>query len=263
MRACLIAALVGVVSVFAVGQTKPKEAFEVASVKAVPEGYVVQCEVGPDRFPCSNIGPRVVDAQRFRAMTDLSSLIQWAYGVREFCVFRVPDRLKTQHFEIQATAEQPVSEAQMRQMVQLLLGERFGLKLHRETREIAIYALVVARNGPKLTQTKDPVVESQGNIGIGPGQLSATNTVMALFARILTDNLERPVVDRTNLTGHYDFHLSWDPSSGGAGLAQNGAFSPIGAAVYGALQDIGLRLEPKKEPTEVLVIDSVEPPSAN
>jgi uncharacterized protein (TIGR03435 family) len=151
----------------------------------------------------------------------------------------------------------------MKQMVQSLLSERFRLKLHRETREIAVYALVVAKNGPRLAPTKNPIIESPGNIGIGPGQLSATNTVVSLLARILTENLERPVVDRTHLAGHYDFHLTWDPRSGGAGVAENGGFSPIGATIFGSIQDIGLRLEPEKEPTEVLVIDSVDPPSAN
>lgn len=237
--------------------------FDAASVKAVPEGYVVQCEIGPDHFPCTNLGPRMVNAQRFRAMTDVSSLIQWAYGVREFCVLGVPERFRTQHFEIQATADKPVNEAEMRQMVQSLLAERFHLKLHREMREIPIYALVVGKDGPKLAPTKNLVAESQGNISIGPGQLSATNAVMALFARILTDNLERPVVDRTNLIGHYDFRLTWDPSSGGAGIVENGVYSPIGAAVFGSIQEVGLQLEPKKEPTEVLVINSVEMPSEN
>jgi hypothetical protein len=98
MRACPCAVLFALVSGLILGQTKPKEEFEAASVKPVPEGYLVQCEVGPNRFPCSNLGPRAVDGRRFRAMTDVSSLIQWAYGVREFCVFGVPERLRVHPF---------------------------------------------------------------------------------------------------------------------------------------------------------------------
>jgi uncharacterized protein (TIGR03435 family) len=84
---------------------------------------------------------------------------------------------------------------------------------------------------------------------------------MALFVQILTDNLDRPVIDETNLTGNYDFDLtyeglSWSPE-------EAGSYRPFGAAIFGPIQKLGLKLEPQKSPVEMLVIDSVDRPSAN
>jgi uncharacterized protein (TIGR03435 family) len=182
-----------------------------------------------------------------------------AYGVRDFQVVGAPEWLKQEAFEIPATAEHPSNECQIRQMVQGLLAHRFRLRLHRERREIPVYALIVGKNGPKLTLSKDDrLIQGLGDIQTRPGKLWGTGATMTLFTYILTDNLERPVVDKTKLTGHYDFTLTYDePSSTGSG------FTPIGAAIFGPIQDIGLRVVPQKAMFEMLVIDSVSRPSAN
>jgi uncharacterized protein (TIGR03435 family) len=80
---------------------------------------------------------------------------------------------------------------------------------------------------------------------------------MAMLAMILTDNLERPVIDETGLSGHYDFNVTYEPSPAGIG------FNPIGAAIFGPIQDLGLKLESQKNAVEVLVVDSIDRPSAN
>jgi uncharacterized protein (TIGR03435 family) len=231
--------------------------FEVASIKAVAEGAMIQC----GDLPCLNLPPRVVDPQRFRAMTTLDGpigLIEWAYGVRNFQVVGAPEWLGQQKFDVQATAGNPSSEDQIRRMVQTLLEDRFRLRVHRETRQVPVYALVVGKKGPSLTPAKDALVYGgRGDIEVRPGRLFGRGTTMAMLAMILTDNLERPVIDRTGLTGHYDFNVTYEPSPAGPG------FNPIGAAIFVPIQDLGLKLESQKDAVEVLVIDGIERPSAN
>jgi uncharacterized protein (TIGR03435 family) len=183
-------------------------------------------------------------------------IIEWAYGVREFQVQGAPDWLQQQTFEIQATAEHPSSESQIRQMVQGLLVDRFRLKLHRANKEIPVYALVVGRSGPKLQAAK-AIPLGQGDIEIRPGRLFAFGTTMGMFAHILTENLDRPVIDKTNLTGNYDFNLTYEQES------TRPIYTPIGSGIFGPIQDLGLRLEPRKDAVQMLVIDSVERPSEN
>ena len=225
--------------------------FEVASVKPVP-----------DLQSGSVILPRVDDPQRFRAEYSVNGpvgILEWAYGVRDFQVSGAPEWLGRELFDIDATAEHPSTEGQIRQMVQALLADRFKLRLHRETREIPVYALVVGKDGPKLAETKDSSQDkSLGDIMVPPGKLTARNSTMALFVMILTDNLDRPVIDRTNLTGHYDFNLTYDGPSWSPG-----SWKPFGASVFGPIQDLGLKLEPQKSPVEMLVIDSVDHPAGN
>ncbi len=233
--------------------------FEVASVKPVPD-----LPPGSAVLPGSVILPRVDDPQRFRAVYWLNGplgMLEWAYGVREFQVLGAPAWLGRERFEIQARAEHPSSEGQIKQMVQALLADRFDLKLHRETREISVYALVVGRNGPKLADAKGPAQnQGLGNIMVPPGKLTAHGATMALFVQILTENLDRPVIDKTNLTGHYDFDLTYD---GPSWSLEEHDWKPFGASIFGPIQDLGLKLEPQKSPVEVLVIDSVDHPSGN
>jgi uncharacterized protein (TIGR03435 family) len=241
------------------GQASADPQFEAASIKAIPEGTHFNCGDARSPLLCSNIPPRMVDPQRFRAVSALSGpmgIVEWAYGVRDFQVAGAPEWLTRQSFEILATVEHPASEDQLRQMVRRLLADRFKLKLHHETRDIPVYALVVGKSGPKLPATKSAVL-GPGDIEIRPGRLSAVDATMALFAKILTENLERPVVDKTNLDGHYDFSLTYEPPSTGTG------FTPIGPAIFAPIQDLGLKLESQKAPVEMLVIDSVERPPEN
>jgi len=231
--------------------------FEAGSIKAVPEGTRFKC--GDDGPLCSNFPPRMINPQRFRAVSAITGpmgILEWAYDVRDFQVAEAPEWLSRQLFEVLATVDQPVREDQLKQMVRSLLADRFHLKLHRETREIPVYALVVAKNGPKFAPAKNDV-PGPGDIEIRPGHLAAIGTTMALLSKILTENLERPVVDKTNLDGHYDFALNYDPPSTGTG------FQPIGAAIFAPIQDLGLKLESQNAPFEVLVIDRIEKPSEN
>jgi uncharacterized protein (TIGR03435 family) len=235
-----------------VAMAQPREEFEAASIKAVPES------VGWPPRSGYWVMPRAVDPQRFRARIHVDRVIEWAYGVRDFQVLGGPAWIREgrARFEIQATTAHPTTEAEMRQMVQRLLAERFKLRLRRETREIPVYALLTGRNGAQVSDTRDSSRgEGRGNIDIGKGEVRCVGTTMAHFTEILTDNLERPVVDKTGLMGHYDFTLHYEQSS-----------LPdwrLGPALFSMVQDLGLRLEPQKAAFEMLVIDSVERPGEN
>jgi uncharacterized protein (TIGR03435 family) len=180
--------------------------------------------------------------------------------MRSFQILGAPSWLGREQFEIQAMAERPSSDEEIRRMLQELLADRFKLRLHRETREIPIYALVVGKKGLKLQATKDASQNGDGSLWIGNGSLSARGASMALFARILSDNLDRPVLDKTGLPGHYDFDLTYDQSSA---AHTERDFTPIGPAIFGPLQDLGLKIDAQKDFVEMLVIESVERPSAN
>ncbi len=189
-------------------------------------------------------------------------ILEWAYGVRDFQVLGAPAWLGRENFEIDARAEHPSTEDQIKQMVQVLLADRFKLKLHRETKEIPVYALMVSKDGPKLAEGKARSLNRPlGDIMVPPGKLRAHGATMALFVQILTENLDRPVIDKTNLTGNYDFELTYEGPSWDPGEATS--WRPFGEAIFGPIQKLGLKLEPQKSPVEVLVIDSVDHPSAN
>jgi uncharacterized protein (TIGR03435 family) len=155
-------------------------------------------------------------------------------------------------------------------MMRNLLAERFKLSFHRETREFPCYQLVVARGGPALKATSaaagDPV-------GMGPAVvypqkvvLPARNAAMSDFVSLLQRALmDRPVVDKTGLTGHYDFDLEWAPDEtqfGGAlPVAGDDAASP---PLFTALQQqLGLRLVATRGPVDAMVIERAELPAAN
>lgn len=121
---------------------------------------------------------------------------------------------------------------------------------------------MAGKDGPKLEERKTrSIYRPLGDIVTPPGKLTARGATMGLFVQILTENLDRPVIDKTNLTGNYDFDLtyegpSWSPE-------EAGSYRPFGAAIFGPIQKLGLKLEPQKSPVEMLVIDSVDRPSAN
>jgi len=154
------------------------------------------------------------------------------------------------------------------QMVQQLLADRFKLAVHRETKELPAYALVVAKSGPKLTATKD----TGGGKGTssGDGHLTATGLTMARLAQTLTQILSRElgrvVIDKTGIVGEYDLSLTWTPDDRSAAAANTSKDTPDlpGPSIFTALQEqLGLKLESTKAPVETLVIDHIEEPSAN
>ena len=185
------------------------------------------------------------------------------YGLQKSQLAGEPNWVKTERWNVDGVSdiEGEPSLRQLQEMMQKILAERFGLKLHHEQREMPVYALTVAKGGPKLApDTSDPNgwMNQQNNMSNGRDVEALKNTSMADLALILQFRVDRPVVDQTGLQGRYDFKLQWttDETREPAPDAPPGLFTAI-------QEQIGLKLEPVKAPADVLVIDQVERPGAN
>jgi uncharacterized protein (TIGR03435 family) len=216
----------------------------------------------------------------FATGVPLRFLMTSAYRVREFQISGGPGWITSDRWDIDARPAEAVMRPSvpadpsvpdtMSLMVQSLIEDRFQLKMHRETREQPVYELVVAKGGSKMKLSDDqtPVQPPQrggepparrNGIRTGRGDLEAAGIQFAIFVNVLSQQLGRPIVDKTGLTGFYDFRLQWTPQ-----LAQQADSDSSGPTIFTALQEqLGLRLESAKGPVEVLVIDSVQKPSEN
>ncbi|HVV45766.1 MAG TPA: TIGR03435 family protein [Bryobacteraceae bacterium] len=199
---------------------------------------------------------RQVTTTRYRSLSNVMQLITWAWNVKNYQILNAPSWTSEDRFEIQATTANPSSTADQREMLQSLLKERFGLKVHHETREIPVYALVVGKNGMKLAVAKENPEPGHRGINIESGMLIARSGTLDNFADILTTNMDRPVLNRTNLNGSYDFTLTWEPPNG-----KDGPWAPFGPALLSTIRELGLRLDPAKAPIDMLVIEAIERPS--
>jgi uncharacterized protein (TIGR03435 family) len=157
---------------------------------------------------------------------------------------------------------------QMKALIQKLLADRFSLKSHREKRELSVYLIVVEKTGAKLTKAEGDSKADPLLFFYGPARVVAKNSTIADFAGFLQGGtLDRPVLDRTGLTGRYDFGLLWKPdvSLGGPGNNPQPPSDSDGLPdIFTAIQQqLGLRLVATKTPTEVIVIDHLEKPPEN
>jgi uncharacterized protein (TIGR03435 family) len=184
----------------------------------------------------------------------LRSCIKWAYGVADYQITG-PAWLGTQRYDIMGKAGSPASAEQLKQMLQALLASRFSLALHRETKELPVYELMVAKSGAKLTKAEG---EGESSMRPGEGDLVYHNYSMAEFAEKLPGipfRVDRAVVDKTRLTGLYDFKLK---IAGNAAEMKSGLEHADGPLVFDVLQQIGLRVQARKDPVEILIIDRAE-----
>jgi uncharacterized protein (TIGR03435 family) len=219
----------------------------------------------------------------------LRHLITLAYRVRDFQVTGGPGWIDSERFNIDAKAEgapsfnQEYVTLQYRRL-QTLLRDRFNLTIHRETKDLPVYELTVAKGGPKLQQPNcvrrepDDFTIAPGKycglIGgsISIGRLQASGTTMADLANYLSNPLSRTVVDKTAITGEFDFQLTFTPDAPagpssdapGPRPADGAAAADLRLDFFTAMQEqLGLKLESAKGPVEILVIDHVERPSEN
>jgi uncharacterized protein (TIGR03435 family) len=248
-------------------QTPPRQSFAVASVKPNKSGETTSfLRTTPGgNFAVGNM--------------TLRGLIFYAYGLQGFQLVGAPDWIATERFDITAKAAADVPPTPIGRtspealMLRSLLEDRFRLSAHRETRDLPIYALVLARAdgrlGPRLRQTTsdycarrleaagkagEPVSPDAQLCGMRPSvnELTAGALPMNEFARFLALNTGRLVADRTGLTGVWDFDLKYSPPN-----APNA--DPDRPSLFTALQEqLGLRLDATTGPVEVLVIDRVE-----
>ena len=260
-------------------QQPASPAFEVVSIKpntALDRSGMISSPLGT-QFRVSNIALRMI--------------ITYAYDLRDLDLVDAPGWTSAEKFDITATypatASHTLEEAQL--MMQRVLSERFGLRVHRETRELPIYRLVKARDdgklGPNLVPSDVDCVKwlaekkSQiiGTPPIGPGGarpaclmvpsrtylLAGTKSVSDL-ARALETIVDRNVFDATGITGNFDMTLLWTATPGLDGQPSAVANNTDSVSLFTALQEqLGLKLEPARGPGEVLVIDSVQRPTPN
>jgi uncharacterized protein (TIGR03435 family) len=216
--------------------------FEVASVKptSTRDG-----SLAVNFLPGGGFSARNLTAQ---------DLMRNAYGVEGYQISGAPPWMTSVGFDIQAKAPagpiEPTRE-QVKKMIQTLLADRFHLTLHRETRQLPIFALVVGKTGPRLHEADN----SPGPTITKLGKIVVRKMSMATLASILTFDLKRPVKDETGLPGEFAFTLEWSP-----GLGEPDDQPSLFAAVQ---EQLGLRLESTKAPIEVFVIDHVEKSAEN
>lgn len=191
-------------------------------------------------------------------------MLEFGYGVDKKQIAGAPNWIETERWDVQGVPNVSghPSLKQLQSLTQKVLAERFGLRLHRETKEMAVYAVTVAKGGAKIARSVgDPNGTSDESDRRSGGQVTMrmTNASMGEFTMHLGFFLDRPAVDRTGLAGRYDFQLNWTADESHAptdGSAAPGLFTAI-------QEQIGLKLEPVKAPADVLVVDAVEKPEAN
>jgi uncharacterized protein (TIGR03435 family) len=207
--------------------------------------------------------PPTVDPQSFHSVMSLADAIEWAYDVQQYQLAGGPVWLRRDYFEIEAKARTPVTKKEMRVVLQSVLAGRFKLRLHREARQMYIYALVVGTAGPRLEIAKNPCAED-GCINVAPGIMFGKYATLSSIAATLSDMIDRPVLDQTGLAGRFDFRLKFDPSFQKRYDGQPTGNTPTNdPSIFVAIQDLGLKLDPRRAPVEMLVIDGAEIPDAN
>ena len=257
-------------------------AFEVASVKPnkTGDGRVMVGMQPGGRFNATNVPLRL--------------LLRQAFNVQDFQIVGGPDWIASDRFDVVAKAPDgvPFSADVMRPMLRSLLTERFKLAFHNETRDMPIYALLKARPDGKLGTGLTPATVDCAAAGrrgggpppappqpgqklecgmmIGPGRLNAGGMPMSNLATALAPQVGRIVIDKTELTGNYDFELTYAPEAlggGGAPPLVNGNPIPVdpnAPNLFTALQEqLGLRLDSQRGPVDVVVIDRLEQPVAD
>jgi uncharacterized protein (TIGR03435 family) len=201
------------------------------------------------------------------------ALIQYAYALPEIRIEGGPDWIRTRKFDLEAKSDPalddqfgklPSDEARARKlrMLQALLADRFALKVHEETRTQPIYALLVAKGGPKFgpSQKNGTTASTSSNNGNVTMTVQGTDHTLRVLAEQLSRRLGRIVVDKTGLDGRFDLTLKWVSDD----LSAAGPDAPSGPSLFTALQEqLGLKLESEKGPVTILVIDHIEPPSDN
>jgi uncharacterized protein (TIGR03435 family) len=179
----------------------------------------------------------------------LHDILEFAFSVDRYKVIG-PEWLDTEFYDILATLPDAAQQAQIPMMFQQMLFDRFKLAAHREEKELPFYALVVSKGGPKL-QKQDQALPIRFFNDRGALRLTGRMAVRILAAN-LSFRVDRPVVDMTGIGGLFDVDLRWTTQSGDPTLEDTGD-------LFAAIQQfLGLRLEPRKGPIDVLVIDSIQ-----
>lgn len=275
-------------------QQSPSERlrFEAATIKPTDpagRGFIGGGCHGTDSPPSSGffpIEPVALGRCRFGNMT-LKMLIQQAYGLRgdsgyppapdaDDMVIGGPGWVTSDRYDIEAKAESPTTVENMMLMVRTLLEDRFKLNFHPGSKDLSGFALLVAKNGPKLTPATGNEEKSGISGAFRGARMVGRNAPIKSLARVLSGQLGKQVADETGLSGTYNFTLTFAPVEGqgfSAMIARlppevqaqiPGRTDPNGPSIFTAVQEqLGLRLEARKVPSETIVIDAARRPADN
>jgi uncharacterized protein (TIGR03435 family) len=242
-----------------------------------------QSGVEPPKYEVASIKPNSDSDFRFAFRIEpggrlaatgitLKRLMMTAYNVQDFRIIGGPDWMVSRRWDVQAKPDRVVSPDQIRPMLRALLENRFQLRSHSEKRQLPVYELSIDRKGSKVQRVKDS--ETKADVRVGAGSIQLTKATAATFASQLSYALGRPVIDKTSLSGEFDFALEWTPEPGEdggpttadlrPGASDQPAASSDGPSIFTAIpQQLGLRLKSARGPVEVIVIDDVKLPTAN
>jgi len=249
----------------------------------------LEAQLSSPRFEVSTVRPGDPDAQSSNLNTDVGLirasnlpvlfLLQFAFGLNAGSTDQIigaPAWVLSKPFNIVAkTDEATAAQAKQdspdernelnRQMIRLLLEDRFQLKVHHERRELPVLVLTIAKKGSKLRVSTEQASATHwsGLHNPEPGLMEGSDAPVALLVNALSSKHEidrRLIVDKTGLTGKYDFTLKWTPDNREAA----GDLSESGPSLFTAVEEqLGLKLESAREPVDCIVIDHIEQPSAN
>jgi len=286
---------VSILIVFGAVYTRPSRASSQQSPDAAASYEYDVASIKPNKSGTNMIRFMFIPGGFSGTNVTLAMLIRSAYDIQENQISGGPSWVKSDHYDIDAKMDSPTADAlhklsedkrrlATQHMLQALLADRFKLAVHHDSKELSIYALVVAKNGPRLQQAKpgdtypngikgpDGIARA-GMMRMGRGQLTSQGLPLTELARLLTAQLDRTVVDKTGLPGNYDFTLQWTPDESQGAMFRGPDAGPPGSApsaessgpsLFTALQEqLGLKLESQKGPVEIYVIDHAEKPSEN
>jgi uncharacterized protein (TIGR03435 family) len=293
--------VLGAIPLAAQPTTPGRLEFDVASIKLNKAGLPPNGPAPNSIFPLGPGDVFVPSGGFFNAVNQtLFTYLRFAYKElyfqTQYLLPQLPEWVRTERYDIQARVQGNPSKDDMRMMMQALLIDRCKLKLHHETREIPVFALVLDKSGqlgrqiephvddpPCATSIEKPASYRQlqattargypipcGGMqilqptGIGIARQGARNMPIAFLAKQLVGlgNFGRPGVDRTGLTGNFDFFIEWTPHYDGP-LPQGVEEAPGPSFQEAMKQQLGLKMEPQKAPVEILIIDHIERPSDN
>lgn len=264
MRTIFLVGILALSSCAASAQT-PAPVFEVASIKpaAPPTDGRMMVRMGndPGRINYTNVS--------------LRNVLMRAYNVKEPQIV-APDWMNADRFDIVAKLPEGATREQVPQMLQALLADRFKLAIHREQKVMPVYALVAAKGGVKLPSSEE---SGQLRMMVSPRGRHLTGKVtLAQFADMLSNFLDRPVIDKTETKGTFDIDLEWSGDEGG-GMRMFGGMGPgpmgpgpmpapkeqaaapnaDAPSLFTAIQEkLGLRLDSQKAPVDLIVVDHAE-----
>ena len=236
--------------------------FEVASIKpAAPDARGMRCRGGP-----GSTDPGLLTCENY----SLSYLVMMAYNLHGFQLV-APDWMDAARFNVVAKLPSGSDRRQFDSMLQKLLADRFGLRVHFEKKNMTVYELTLAKSGPRLKESHEPESAKpeapwRPPAGGPPARMTAHVTrkgdSIAELADFLSNQLGQPVTDATGLAGRYDYEMSFlmEPGGRAAGpVALNGSEPDIQTGLMEAVDNqLGLKLQKKKGQSDVLIVDHAE-----